>query len=612
MTPATVPDAASSEEVARLVEESAVFGSLSADAREFLSSRLEVLPLRSGEALMREGDDPDALYLIVVGRLRVSMTRADQIETVVAELGRGEVVGEMALMTNEPRSATVTAVRDSEVLRLPTDAYAELVQRFPDALREITTQLVRRLVRSLRDGPPTSPIETIAVVPLGRSPAVMEFDERLHAALHRLTGASNHVTIGAMVAALGDLDSVSGERLASWFAKLETGYQVVVYEAHEEPGPWTEACVRQADLVLLVGDAREPPRLRAVEEAIAHRRSNVPCRVQLVLVHPEGTRDPRGTSRWLAPRSVDRHHHVAVHRDDDVDRVARLLLGRGVGIVFSGGGARGIAGIGVVQALHELGIPVDAVGGSSIGSIIGGGVARGQTADEIAEMLRSAVVESSPFDVTFPAVSLAAGRRVTKHLQDGAEGLDIEDGWRTFFCVSTNLTRGKVEVHRRGPGWLAVRASFSIPGLFPPVLSETGDVLVDGGVLDNMPIGIMREEHHGVTVIAVDVGRTREFSAAGLPGDGVVSGWKMLLDKVDPRVSNRQSLGIARVLMRLTEMGGKHDNDRGDITIRPAVDPFSLADFKAFDRLVALGYEAGVRSLGEWSDSPAARALLGR
>jgi NTE family protein len=603
MTPSTLPAGVSSEEVARLVQESVVFGSLQTNAREFLGRRLTPLTLRGGEVLMRQGDEPDSLYLIAIGRLRARVTLADGSETVVAEVGRGEVVGEMALLTNEPRSATVSAVRDSQVLRLPTDAYTELVQQHPDALRKITTEILRRLVRSFREGPSTSPVVTIAVVPLEPSPAVTELDERLHASLHRLTGASNHVTAEATAAALGDLDSVSAGRLASWFAQHETGYEVVVYEADAEPSAWTDACVRQADLILLVGDARESSRLRAVERAIANRRNEVPSRMRLVLVHPAGTRDPRGTSRWLAPRQVEMHHHVAVDRDDDVDRVARLLLGRGVGIVFSGGGARGIAGIGVVRALHERGIPIDAVGGTSIGSIIGGGVARRQAADEIAEVLRSAVLESSPFDVTFPVVSLAAGRRVTKNLQDGADGLDIEDAWRSFFCISTNLTSGNVEIHRSGPGWLAVRASFSLPGVFPPVPSATGDLLVDGGVLDNLPIGIMRAEHYGITVIGVDVGRTRDISAAGLPEGGVVSGWKMLLGKLNPGRSDRDTAGLGRILMRLTELGGTQDDDRGDICIRPAVDSFSIADFKAFDRLVTLGYEEGMRSLGEWIDA---------
>jgi predicted acylesterase/phospholipase RssA len=590
----------SAEDAARLVAESSVFGGLSAEAQEFLTGRLGTLTVPSGDVLVRQGDEADSLYLVVFGRLRVTMTRADGSETVVAELGRGEIVGEMALLTNDRRSATVAAVRDSQVLRIPTATYTELVQRYPDALREITTQVVQRFVRSFREGPPTSPVRTIAAIPLDATPAVLEFDERLHAALQRLTGKANHVTVEAMEGALGDIEHVGGDRLASWLAEMESGYDVVVYEGALEPGPWTDACVRQADLVLLIGDARRSPRLRPVEGSIGRPTDGVPNRTHLVLVHPADTRDPRWTRQWLAPRSLDQHHHAAEHRDDDIDRIARLVLDRGIGVVFSGGGARGIAGIGAVRALDELAIPVDAVGGTSIGAIIGGGVARKGTAAEIAGVLRRAVVDVSPFDVTFPTVALAAGRRITQSVQQGAAGLDIEDCWRSFFCVSTNLTRGEVEVHRTGPGWLAVRASASIPGVFPPVVSQNGDVLVDGGVLDNMPIGTMRAEHPGMTVIAVDVGRTREFSGAGLPGGGVVSGWKALLGKVDRRAAPPDTPNIGRILMRLTELGGRQDDDRGDVTIRPEIDAFALTDFKAFDRLVRVGYEAAMATLGEW------------
>jgi NTE family protein len=279
------------------------------------------------------------------------------------------------------------------------------------------------------------------------------------------------------------------------------------------------------------------------------------------------------------------------------------LIGRGIGVVFSGGGARGIAAIGVLTALNERGIPIDACGGTSIGSLIAGGAARGLAPEALARQLRAAVVDESPFDVTFPALSLAAGKRVTARIREGADGLDLEDAWRNLFCVSTNLTTGSVEIHRTGPGWHAVRASFSIPGVFPPVRSSSGDLLVDGGLLDNMPVGVMRGEHHNITVIAIDAGRTRDMVAGSLPGDGVVSGWRLLLGRLDRGAAAAESAGLGRVLMRLTELGSERDADRGDVYIRPEVDAYGIGDFKAFDRLVRLGYDAGLRAIDEWRAS---------
>jgi predicted acylesterase/phospholipase RssA/CRP-like cAMP-binding protein len=593
---ATVPRA----ELERLVGESSMFGRLDPVAQAFLRDRFEPRVLPGGAVLMRQGDAEDSLFLVAVGRLRVMVERNDGTEALVAELGRGDVVGELAVLTDERRSATVTALRDSQVFELSSASFAELVARHPAALREITSEVVRRLVLHFHDGSPTSPVVTITVVPLSDDRSATEFASRLTASLLTLTGAATEVTLADATSALGDLAHVSGDRLAAWFGEREAGTDAVVYAARAVADHWTEACVRQADLVLLVGAARENPGIRDVERAIDARRSRVRVRTELVLVHGAMTRDPRGTRQWLRARRVDRHHHVRVDRSGDVDRVARLLLGRGIGVVFSGGGARGIAAIGVLSALRERGVPVDACGGTSIGSLIAGGTARGLEPEEIAHQLRVAVVESSPFDVTFPVVSLAAGRRVTERIREAAGGLDLEDAWRNLFCVSTNLTTGGVEVHRDGPGWHAVRASFSIPGVFPPVRSRNGDLLVDGGLLDNLPVEIMRAEHDGITVIAVDVGRTRDLVAGALPGGGVVSGWRLLLGRLDRGAHGNGTAGLGRIMMRLTELGSGRGSDRGDVYIRPAVDAYGIADFKAFDEILRLGREAGLHSIDEW------------
>jgi NTE family protein len=590
----------------RLVDEAAVFASLDDRARTFICEQLTPRAIAGGEVLIREGDDADSLYLIAEGRVRVHNRRDDGTTQVLAELGRGELVGEMALVTNEPRSATVTAVRDSVVLELPASAFVELVRGHPDVLREVTTKVVGRLLRSLRGGTPTSPIATIVVVPLDGHAELAQFDALLAASFRRQAGAAAHVTRAIAAEALGDLDRVDGGRLTSWFAAQERQSEVIVLLADPTPSPWTDLCIRQADLVLVVASARSSAGVRPVEEYIAQRRAHVPARTQLVLIHPRGTRDPRGTARWLAPRTVERHHHVQADRIADIDRVARLVMGRGIGLVFSGGGARGVAGVGVLRALGELAMPYDAVGGVSIGALVGGGAARGQSADELGDLLRNAVVSTSPFDVTFPAVSLAAGKRVTRHLQLAAEGLDLEDIWRPFFCVSTNLTRGGIEVHRSGPGWHAIRASFSIPGVFPPIRSADGDLLVDGGVLDNMPVATMRAEHPGITVVTVDVRRARDLGGGALPGGGVVSGWRVLLSRLDPAARERDRAGLGRILLRLTELGTERDDDRGELRIRPAIDEYGITDFGSFDRLVELGYQAAMESVPAWLASDAA------
>jgi Predicted esterase of the alpha-beta hydrolase superfamily len=584
-----------------LVRADRVLGALPADARTLVCESLEPVFVPAGDTVMRAGDPADCLYLVAAGRLRV-IARVDGEDHVIAEIGRGDVVGEMALIVDRPRTADVVALRDTHLLRLSSAAFDELTAAHPTAFRAVSTVAVDRLLARQTRGRVSTPAVSIALLPLDDTPTVARFAAQLTQSCARLSGGAHRVDAAdARVIAGEDFDR---GRLASWSNDLENEYELVVYVADTEPTPWTETCLRQADLVLVVADATTGAALRMVE-GLVHGHHRTDRRTELVLVHPSSTRDARRTMRWLEPRTVNRHHHVREDNLDDVNRVARLILNRGVGVVFSGGGARGISEIGVYAALLDAGIPIDAVGGTSIGSLVAGGVARDMTPAAVAQLLREAVVDSKFLDFTFPVVSIASGGLVTQQMRRAADGLDFEDTWRRAFVVSTNITKGEVEIHAGGPGWFALRASFSIPGVFPPMRNADGDVLVDGGVLDNMPVGIMRAQHDGINVIAIDVGSQRDVRAAGLPDSGVVSGWRWLVDRINPRATSEDMVGAIKVLMRITELGGR-DEDKGDLYIRPDVSGVAMLDFGSFDRLVDSGYEAGTRAAKEWIDSGAA------
>ena len=360
----------STEELDRLVEENRVLGELDVDARRQLREALEPVSIPGGSVLIREGDPAECLYLVAAGRLRVVNDYAEGTSHLLAEIGRGDLVGEMALITNRPRSATVYALRDTHLLRLSTDAFTQLSVDHPESVRRISTEIVERLLRSQVLGRPSTPVVSITILPLDPTRPVFEFAERLEQSLARLAGSSRRVDAAAATAAVGE--ELEGHRLAAWCSDLEAEYDVVVYEADPEPTEWTRACIRQADLLMPVADSTTTPDLRHIERIAAETREVALSTTELVLVHPAWTEDPRGTSRWLTPRHVDRHHHVRADRAADADRVARLVLSRGIGVVYSGGGARGIAEVGVLRALREANVPIDAVGGTSIGSILAG------------------------------------------------------------------------------------------------------------------------------------------------------------------------------------------------------------------------------------------------
>jgi NTE family protein len=591
-------DPTGADSVARLLEESTIFAGLDAGVRELLASELEPRTVRRGEVVIRQGDTADGLYLVASGRLQAMLERDDGSEHVLGAVGRGEVSGEMALITNHPRSATVVATRDSHLHFLSSDAFGRIVQRHPSAMRVMATALIDRLMDTIRYGPARNRVTAITIVPLDRAIDVWEFGDRLAASLAPLIG---RVRVVAQAEARSECGrEASTLARAVWRERVEGAHDAVIYFGEPAPDPWTQECVHQADTVLLVALGTSQRGLRAVERDLHRRHAGLAPRTELVLLHDQSTRVPHATRSWLELRSVDRHHHVRVDRRGDYDRVARLLVGRGLGLVFGGGGARGAAHIGVLRALAEHALPIDAVGGASIGSIVAGAVARGDTPEEIATLLRNGVVARSPIDLTLPAVAFASGGRVTDQIREGAGDLDLEDLWLSCYCVSTNLTRGTLEVHTTGAAWTAVRSSFSVPGLFPPMVTDAGEVLVDGGLLSNLPVTPMRTAHSGIRVIAVDVSTRREFvPASSVPPSGVLSGWRFLASSLRGRAFENLTT-LPRILMRLTELGSLGDDDRGDCYIRPPLDDISLLDFDKLDTLIHRGEQAAAAALAEW------------
>jgi NTE family protein len=286
-------------------------------------------------------------------------------------------------------------------------------------------------------------------------------------------------------------------------------------------------------------------------------------------------------------------HHV--HGPADIARVARLLTGRSVGLVLSGGGARGFAHIGVLRALREANIPVDSIGATSIGAIIGAGWAAGWDYEEMVERIRRTFVSSNPLsDYTLPIISLVAGRKVSRLLRQEFGETDIEDLRLPFYCVSANLTNGQLAVHRRGKVWLWLRASIAIPGVLPPVCTEK-QAYVDGATLNNLPVDVMREGFRG-PIIAVDAGGERGFSSE-LDMTELPPIWKIrsLLRHMRP------SANIMRILLRAGMLNSAATSiaqrELADLLLRPPLEGVDLLDWRAFDRAIDIGYRYAAQAL---------------
>jgi len=593
------------------LERVGVLADLDPYALQEVASVMQPVRLAGGAMLFDEGDPGDTLYIVMHGRLRVSVVGAHGKRRVVAELGRGESVGEMALLTGERRSARVEAIRDSVLLALSRAGFERVVEQYPRVMTQLARQLVDRLKMTLRGAPTQHFLSTICVVPAVSGVHVAEFCRQLAKALDAI-GPTLHVTRDVADAALaaGGLElpgiGTDDTRLVAWLNEQEERYAYVLYEADGLGSAWTRLCERQADRILVVAkvdgqcvppDRKDAPRPDAPGAA----------RRELVLLRSTQAVAPGSTARWLgALPGMHAWHQVADGVRSDVMRLARLLVGQGVGLLLGGGGARAFAHIGVLRAMSEAGVEIDAVGGVSGGAIVGALWAGGMTAAEIKRSMRAEFIQrGSLLDFTIPIVSLIRGRRFADMLTRLYGDRALEDLPTRFFCLSANMSRATMRVHDRGPIWRGVGASMSIPGIGPPVC-ENGDLLIDGSVLTNLPVEVMRAVCQG-RVVAVDVSAEKDLSV-DRSWEEIPSPARLLAAR-PWRWRGLRIPTILEILFRgamLSSIAGERDvADRVEFYLRPPLNGVSLLDFKMLDQVEAAAYEYAARALENCALLPA-------
>ena len=591
-----------------------IFGSLDAAVLHDIEKEVEWLTFKGGETLFEQGDAAESAFIVIDGRLRVVSEDSAPGRQVLDEVGPGETVGEIALLTEGARAASVYAVRDSEVVRFSRAAFERLVAKYPGVMMHISRLLGSRLLRMkgpAQKGPDV--LTTFALIPVDESIPLEDAVHHLSEAMSK-QGPTFHVNsrrVDGLLCREGIAQVGQGQpsslRLEQWLHEREAEHRFVIYQADPHWSGWTERCLRQADHVLFVAAAGSRPKITELEVQSRERLHprHAPRR-SLVLLHHRGRSELLGTSAWLAGRDVDDHFHLRQDHPSDVGRLARILTGTAVGLVLGGGGARGLAHIGTIRAMEELGIPIDFAGGTSQGAMIASGCGLDYRSGEIYARIKRLI--DSPFDFTFPMVSLLAGFRMRSRMITGYGDAKIEDLPVTFYCVSTNLTRAEQVVHRSGTLWEAVRCSMSLPGLLPPVC-RNGDLLVDGGVLNNVPADIMRSLCGKGKVIAVDVAPTVDLEAPAHFASEL-SGWKLLRQRFSPFSRAVKPPTIANVLHRsafvpsINSRSALQESGLADIYLQLPVEKWSMMDFKCMDEIVEAGYQSSLEQLKNIMEGP--------
>ncbi|EOQ96484.1 phospholipase, patatin family [Leptospira wolbachii serovar Codice str. CDC] len=569
----------------------------------------EFLP--GGEILFEENSEGSDLYILAAGKLRYEKRSPDGTIRDVGEFKRLDIIGELSLFTGEKRSATVKAIRDSELIRVPRDVALSILLKYPDSLLQITKIIAERLAHAKTDSKGFIPVsKTFSILSSLSKESLEEIIHKIGLIFLRY-GSFCVVDEKVFLERTNELLSLDEKDREPWiirfFSQLESEFDFVFYvlEDGKDVTAWTERALRQSDSVLFIKDANDEPNSIHLESLLDKKQFKDRTQI-LVLIQPNAEQVVPGTIRHLQKRKFSRHFHVHFDRLDTWERLGRGLLGKSIGLALGGGGAKGFAHLGVLSALEENQIPIDMVSGTSAGSIFAALIAMGESSSGSKEKAKAFWVSKDLLnEYTVPVLSLTTGKKYTEAIRQFFGSIQIEDLWIPFYAISTDLSHSEIHVHDRGDLWKAIRASTSIPGIVPPLIDE-GVVYVDGGVLDNVP-GITLKERGVGKVISVDVfgdiypDQDKELGAyfdKTNPGvmthpltqiTNLINFNEILRPKFPPigDIIIRSILSSSRDRIRQTEK-------ISDLFLQIPTNNFGLLDWFAYERLIELGYVSSI------------------
>jgi len=581
------------------------------DTLKDIAAQAEWVHLYRNEVLFQQGDQGDNFYILISGRLLSVIQDENNIRRTLGEVMPGECVGEMAVLTEDVRSASVHAARDSYLVKYTKTNFHKLIERYPQVLMRISNIVIDRLRRRIhRSKQKIYTARNIAIVPLSTDFNLSDFTERLVPAISSMKSTlyldSRKV---ASLLKIKQINQVSeGEpddiRIEAWLDEQEKKYELIVYDTDMIPSFWTKICLHRADEVLLVAQEDASPEYGEIEKYLQDRLIGVAKTLQyLVILHKGQESISSGVKTLLDKRTIENHFHVHWNNNNDFQRLARFLTGNAIGLVLGGGGARGVSHIGVIRALLEEGIPIDMIGGTSMGAIISGLYAMGLNYQDMIQTLKNFIDKVKPRkEFTLPIISLLKSKNTNEMLRLLSSDKFIEDLWINFFCVSCDLSRAETAVHRTGPLWKAIRASFSLPGIFEPVVYE-GNLFIDGGVLNNLPCDIMKPLCRGyVIAVSASPETNLKLECAEMP-----SPWKILLSKIMPYRKPIDVPSILDVIMCSSTVGSssqfKNTSSYADFYLHPPIDGYGLLDFSQIDDIAEIGYRHAKAKMNELKQS---------
>lgn len=471
-----------------------IFSSLDESIISELLPKFTRVELDHNSILFHQGEAADYVYILTSGKLIAQLNTGNNQHRTIGHIDEGDIVGELGALANTTYPYSIKAIRNSVLYKLTSKEFIELCHQKPSLMLATIHPVIsvaQNIIHLLTQEDNNT---HVVIVPANKNISLDEFAEQY---IPLIQASPSTVLISDFLPEYNNSmtnSSILVEKIRNITIKIRST-QKIFYLLRSSETELAKIALKKADTLYIVANSTSQPEIDSfILDNIQHDKTLFKSQPNLILLHAKNVTKPIHTSLWLYHYPFNLHHHVRMGTKSHFKRLLRFMRGKAVGLVLSGGGTRGWAHLGAMKSIRDQKIPIDFIGGTSVGAIIGGCYSLEESYENAYEYFYQ-IVNTSRYSVsvrsmTLPLVSIFDAKNFTNVLYNVFDNTLIEDLWLPFFCVTCNLANYSEEIHRTGLLWEKARASASIPGLIPPAVIN-GEIHFDGGLLNNLPVDVM-------------------------------------------------------------------------------------------------------------------------
>lgn len=473
------------DDLEAILIKSHIFSSLPKDEISLLAAVTRLIHLKENDFLYHKNDPSNFLYIVVKGKFATLIKAANDEYSNIDIIHQGEIFGELGVLSGEPRSLSVMALSKSEIISIPGEVFRSLCEHHPSILMAIMNPVLKRAYKAMQVISRNSPCQYILIFPLHD---VVNMDDVIDILSKRFI---NHKKVY-----FTEETHTSITELINKYNPLEEKYEFIVIlfkKFIKFNNPLLKNKIKK--IYFITNDNIDEKNCQDNIQSIMDMIKIFNIAYELIILHTKVTPVAENTKRWLNLANFSSHHHFHLGNSEDQLRFIRVISEKRIGLVLGGGGIRGWTHIGVLKALEEMKIPIDVIGGTSVGALVGACYAMTRNAqctkDLFSKLTKIITLLTFMKEITYPLISFFNGKRATNILQEIFQQQHIEDLWIPYFCISANLSTREDVMHTSGLLWEKLRASNSLPGIVPPMVID-GQLHFDGGLVNNLPVDRMK------------------------------------------------------------------------------------------------------------------------